>query len=212
MPLLAIGCGGRSLLNGPEGEGAPQIPCSAMGGRSSPRPTRPSPRSTPAKTTGDTGGGHIDTGIFFFDSGRPDTGFVFDAEVPIDTGIDTSLPADAGPYPAAFPTPPQVLNQGGQVLSSPKIIALMFSNDDPSEVPEIQDFFMGITESAYWAGLEEYNVGPAQPTQIVNLTEAAPTSIDDSAQGGQSSALQTWLAGEISTGNVPPPDANTRRT
>jgi hypothetical protein len=39
--------------------------------------------------------------------------------------------------------------------------------------------------------------------------EASPTSIDDSAQQGETSALQNWLITEISNGAVPAPDANT---
>ena len=162
-----------------------------------------------------TDGGHIlpedsgsgDVVIGPFDTGFPGFDASFEAS-PIDTGIDTSLPGDGGPYPAGFPPPPQVVDLMGPVLASPKIIAIMFSNDNPSEVPDIEAFFMGIGSSSYWNVTAEYGVGPAQ-AQIVTLPEASPLTIDDTAQQGVNSDLQTWLLAQISSGAIPSPDANT---
>jgi hypothetical protein len=155
---------------------------------------------------------HLDSGIADVRVGLPDTGQV-DVGVPkeasvIDTGIDTSLPGDAGPYPATFPDPPQVVNALGPVLTSPKIVAILFNNDDATEVPQIESFMMGIGTSKYWNVVSEYGVGPAT-AQIVSLNEAAPATIDDTARQGQNSDLQNWLLGEITAGTVPEPDANT---
>lgn len=112
-------------------------------------------------------------------------------------------------FPAPFPAPPQVVSLGGPVLASPKIVAVFFSNEDPTDLPSIEQYYKGIGASHFWQALSEYGVGSAT-AQIVPLDEAAPSSIDDTETvSGAYSALENWLHGEINSGALPNPDANT---
>jgi len=108
-------------------------------------------------------------------------------------------------YPAKFPQPPQVEFLGGAVLSSPKIVPVYFSGDDPTFVSSLTDFTAKIGATQFWkAATTEYGVGAATSLAPVMLTETAPSTIDDTA-------IQTWLAGKLNSNDAafPPADANT---
>jgi hypothetical protein len=108
-------------------------------------------------------------------------------------------------YPASFPTPPQVADFGGPVLASPKFVPVFFPGDDPTTVGQIEDFVNRVGQTSYWTAIvTEYGVGPGVGAPPVDLTETAPTTIDDSA-------IQTWLAGKLDGGDPlwPVADANT---
>lgn len=126
-----------------------------------------------------------------------------DASVDSAPSPDASVDAAPG-YPAQFPAPPSVVNSGGPVLVSPKIVPVYFSNDDTSIDATLVDFTQKIGATAYWTALAEYGVGTATSPSTVALTEAAPNTIDDSA-------IQTWLAGKLNANDAawPAADANT---
>jgi hypothetical protein len=101
--------------------------------------------------------------------------------------------------------PPQVVDVGGPVLAAPKLVPVFFSNEDPTFMAELSAFTTGIGASSYWSATTgEYGVGAATSTADVDLTEAAPASIADSA-------IQTWLEGKLDGDDPawPANDANT---
>ena len=147
---------------------------------------------------GSDGGGAADTS----DSGTGDTDagkVAVDAGPPVDNGAPSTT------YPAFKVDPPQVTTQHGPVLAAPKIVPVYFNHDDTAFTGSITTFLDKLPGSTYWGPAEtEYGVGKISVTDPVQLTDDAPTSIDDSA-------IQTWLAGEIATPPTgwPAPDANT---
>jgi hypothetical protein len=122
--------------------------------------------------------------------------------------VTVTATVDAGKF-TTLPSPPQVVNDDGGVLSSPIIVAIFFNNDDPSLEPTLQEFYKGLGTSSVWKAATEYGVGPAT-TQIVELNEAAPATIDDTPdQQGDNTALETWLLGEITNKTLPAVTPNT---
>jgi|SRR5579871_4821601 len=108
----------------------------------------------------------------------------------------TVLPDMTQAFPAPHPAPPQVANQGGPTVATPKIVSVFFSNDDPTFTAKLQDFAMKVGATNYWkTATSEYGVGAAVALPPVQLTEAAPATIDDGT-------IQTWLAGKL-TGKDP---------
>ena len=109
----------------------------------------------------------------------------------------------------ALPPFPQVVNSDGGVLTSPTIVAVFFANEDQALLPTFEQFYMGLVSSSYWQALAEYGIGPAT-VQIKVLTEAAPTTIDDTpdAQGGNT-ALNNWILAELSSNALPAPTPTT---
>ena len=108
-------------------------------------------------------------------------------------------------YPAFHPPVPTVITYGGPVLASPKIVPVFFTNDDATTVSALKDFTNQIGGTHYWAATtSEYGVGPAAGATTVDLTEAAPSAIDDSD-------IEPWLAGKLENGDPlwPAADENT---
>ncbi|HUB06232.1 MAG TPA: hypothetical protein VMB50_04490 [Myxococcales bacterium] len=126
-------------------------------------------------------------------------------------GCTATLPASG--YPASFPPPPQVVNANGPILSSPKIVALLFSNDDDATAPlaDIVSYFQGVGQTDFWQALSEYGVGPPGEVIPVMLGQAAPAAISDDSNTFTGTGIQQLLAGFISAGTAgtPAPDANT---
>jgi hypothetical protein len=109
-------------------------------------------------------------------------------------------------FPAPHPGPPQVVNTaGGPVLSSPVIVPVFFSNDDATQMGQLEDFDAKIGATNYWKTVtQEYGVGAATATAPVLLTETATGTIADAA-------IQTWLVGKLINNDpmFPAPTANT---
>jgi hypothetical protein len=98
-------------------------------------------------------------------------------------------------YPAPFPTPPQVVSGGGPVNPSPQIYPVFFPGDDAATVAMLSDFTTNVGSTSWFTGATaEYGVGAATGHPAIMLTQAAPTTIDDSA-------LQSWLATQFTTPN-----------
>jgi hypothetical protein len=113
-----------------------------------------------------------------------------------DVGVSDAHAHDAGTdsgWVTAVPSGmPQVTNYGGPVLAAPILQSISFSGYD--QVTQIDDFVAKIGSTAFWhAALSEYGVGAPTVQSPVHLTATAPTNIDDSA-------IQTWLAQEITSG------------
>jgi hypothetical protein len=104
---------------------------------------------------------------------------------------------------------PQVVYQGGGLLTAPKVVNVTFSGDPLA--PEIQTFGESVTASTWWntirAGYCEGNggacVGDGSAT-MVELTTTAEDMYTDSDEGGPST-FQQWLATAVSSGQLPSP-------
>jgi hypothetical protein len=139
--------------------------------------------------------------------GALDAGGMDRAEVGVRT-VDAMAAPDV-PYPAPFPTPPQVANSMGGVLKNPKIVAIFFPNDDPATVTNYEKFYADLGASAWWQALSEYGIG-APTVMDVMLTTAAPATIDDTSNSsGSNTALETWLLSEITSGALPATSGDT---
>jgi hypothetical protein len=123
--------------------------------------------------------------------------------------------SSSGKQPSGGGTPaivlPQVVYKGGPLLTAPSLVTVTFSGDPLSA--DLQSFGRSVTSSAWWdtirAGYCASNgvcVGDGPPGAFVELPAAPASSYTDSDQGGPSS-LQDWLAGAITSGALPAPDA-----
>jgi hypothetical protein len=115
-------------------------------------------------------------------------------------GVDAGPDADDGMISTTYPAPhsaaPQVVNGGGPVLASPRLVPVFFANEDPTFQAGLTDFVTNIGATPYWTAVtSEYGIGPAVATAPVILTEMAPATTDDGT-------IQTWLAGKLD-GNDP---------
>ena len=92
--------------------------------------------------------------------------------------------ADAGPLPV--PAAPQVQDQGGPVLASPRVVPIFFAND--SEQSKVEDFLKQLAASTYWtATTSEYGVGPLTIGSSVVSADSPPKTID-------TAGIEAWLA------------------
>ncbi len=137
----------------------------------------------------------------------PDAGQAPETSTPvIDAAPDVDNGAPSTTYPAFNIDAPQVINvSSGPTLVNPKVVPVYFNNDDSGTTAQITTFLNTLPTSTYWGPqVKEYGVGAMTVAAPVQLTEAAPTSIDDSV-------IQTWLANKLTTMDPlwPQPDANT---
>jgi hypothetical protein len=110
--------------------------------------------------------------------------------------------ADAGP-PSPFDAggdalpdvvaSPQVLNFGGPVLGTPTFVSVTFLGDSLAD--PLDDFIASVGCTPYWHTVAtDYGVGDAIAAPAARLTEAAPSTIDDTA-------IRGWLASKIEKGD-----------
>jgi hypothetical protein len=147
-----------------------------------------------------------------------------DSGAPVETGGATEtgttdagakdVAVDHGPFTQAAHAPfPQVVYQGGGVVTAPKLVTVTFPGD--TMAPQLDAFGASVASSSWWnavrAGYCESDAGPCVgdgPAGVsVALTTAPAQNYTDSSQGGPST-LQTWLLAEIMSGALPKPDAN----
>src|SRR5207237_463361 len=101
-----------------------------------------------------------------------------------------------------FPGAPQVVTEGGPVLTAPVFVPIFFSNDDPTTVTSIADFDARVGATDYWKAIsQEYGVGPASSVAPVMLAETAIGTMTDEH-------IQDWLSDRIHRGLIPGPTAN----
>jgi hypothetical protein len=87
---------------------------------------------------------------------------------------------------------PQVVDSGGSVMKTPVFQSISFSGYD--QTAQMDDLVATIGATSYWEGaVGEYGVGTPTVQPPVHLTEAAPSSIDDTA-------IQTWLQQKVAAG------------
>ncbi len=111
-------------------------------------------------------------------------------------------PPDDGPWPAAHFPMPLFVNQGGVVLSSPKVITVTFVGNANRDA--LRAFDAQLLTDPWWGLVTQgYGVGAATGGVYVELPDTVSnTTIDDSA-------LQPMIAEWVATGALPPPDADT---
>jgi hypothetical protein len=89
---------------------------------------------------------------------------------------DDSPLVDAGGDADAFPAPLQIVSAGGPVLTSPKIIPIIFDGD--TRQAALEQFMSDLVSSNYWSTVTgEYGVGPLTAgTTIVAPASELPTA------------------------------------
>lgn len=100
-------------------------------------------------------------------------------------GADSGKPVvvDAGKKDANVILPsamaaPQILNIGGSVMKTPKIVPIFYPGEP--YVTELTTFITNLAGSSYWtATTSEYGVGPVTAGASHTMATAAPTTIDD---------------------------------
>lgn len=117
------------------------------------------------------------------------------------TGSGDDAGADAGTsFPADHPALPQVVTEGGPVLTAPKFVSITFPGDTLAS--QIDDFSSKIGAGAYWsATTSEYGVGPGTSSAVHLTTAPTGSTISDDQ-------IQQFLKDNIGT-TLPANDPNT---
>ena len=106
-----------------------------------------------------------------------------DDSTPKDAGAEAA--PDAG-YPGPHPAPPQVRNQQGSVVATPRAVPVFFAND--AYQSQVEDFLAKLAGSPYWtATTSEYGVGALTVAPSIVTTDTPPQTID-------TSGIETFLA------------------
>jgi hypothetical protein len=85
-----------------------------------------------------------------------------------------------------------VVNQGGPLLTAPRIVSVFFPDD--ALAPDLTAFTSALGSSSYWKEVVgEYGVGPSVAEAPIQLSETAPSSI--SLEG-----IQAWLRQKLEDG------------
>ncbi len=130
------------------------------------------------------------------------------------SGGSNGMPSNI--YPAFTVPFPLLTDFGGNVMASPNVYPVYFSDDDPTVTSKLTDFHsklgtFTVGSSSYWSQVvSEYGVGALNAKPPIQLTTTAKaafsnmTTIDDSA-------IQTWLAQQFNTAAAgwPTADDNT---
>lgn len=122
----------------------------------------------------------------------------------------SGIVGDAGPV-TGFPFPP-VTYQGGTLIAAPKVVTLTFPGD--ALATQFGQIGASLTSSTYWDTVRAgycgngVCIGDGPAGTAVALTAAPAHTYTDSTQG-KPATIQTFIAGLITAGEVPAPDANT---
>jgi hypothetical protein len=107
---------------------------------------------------------------------------------------------------------PQVIYQGGPILTAPQIVTVTFPGDPMTS--ELQSFGETVEASSWWStvthgycqGPEGACIGQGSAPQNVVFGTAPASSYSDSQTGG-SSTLQQWISDGLSSGALPSPES-----
>jgi len=117
-----------------------------------------------------------------------------DNQHPADIVPDAPIPMPDAWVEAQHAMPPQVMNEGGNVLTAPKVQPIFFGTDGAQ--PTLEQFLNQMVGSPYWtATTSEYGVGALTILPSVVWTDTPPTTDTD---------LQNLLVAKY-----PAPDAQT---
>lgn len=94
------------------------------------------------------------------------------------TGGDPGTGGSEPFTPAAHGAPPQVVNLGGKVLATPKVVAITY-NSDPHQA-DVDAALQEMASTPFWAATTaEYGVGPLTVLPPIHLSEAPPAKLTD---------------------------------
>jgi len=107
-----------------------------------------------------------------------------DVAPPPDAGGD-----EAGPkYPAFIPDVPQIMNHGGSILTSPKIVTIVWTADPNYKTYEAFNDTIGASD--FWkTTVSEYGVGSARSGGHVEIATPPPASFDTSTTNDEIDAF-----------------------
>jgi len=120
-------------------------------------------------------------------------------------GSSTSSSGPSGTYPAFQPNIGQIVNQGGTLLTSPKIVTVTWQSDPNASTFEA--FGDKIGASSYWkTAVGQFGVGAATSGTANHVRIAK-----DLAATIEGTDLETWLLTQLTTASsgFPAPDAQT---
>lgn len=118
-----------------------------------------------------------------------------------DASVEADAPAEMFPaFPFDLPT---AVSLGGPTLKNPKIVPIVFADEDSMRVTKLTDFLGKLAGSSYWTETtKEYGVDSLTIAPLVMLAENAP--VTTTPQG-----IESWLASAIMTSKLAAPDVNT---
>lgn len=156
---------------------------SVLGACHSATPAAPSASADATSSDGTTTAQDI---VSLGDSPTADT-----AKADAASGDVTTTSGDAQAFvPTVHPDLPQVLNMGGKVLTNPRVVPVLYS-DDPYGA-DVQKLLQQIAASTYWPTIaSEYGVGPLQIGSPILQSGKAPAKL---AEGDTLAWLDKGLA------------------
>jgi len=121
-----------------------------------------------------------------------EAGYVNKAPHCVESDAGVPAPFSAGAIPDVSLLA-QVQQSGGKVLSHPTFVSVTFPGDTSAD--ELADFTASVGCTDYWHAITaDYGVGEGIAGPPVALTEAAPTTIDDTG-------IRVWLKQKIDGGD-----------
>jgi hypothetical protein len=154
--------------------------------------------TVPAHGNGDDGGASADSG-----GGNPETG-TDGGTTSGDAAAEAAVePPDNGPWPAMHYPMPQMIDMGGTVMKSAKIITVTFVGNSSRDTWRAFDDMIG--PSAWWTAVTDgYGIGPGVGGVYAELPDTVSNkTLDDKND------LQPMIAQWVSQAALPPPDDNT---
>jgi hypothetical protein len=117
-------------------------------------------------------------------------------------------------YSALHPAPPQLVDQGGPVLTAPKVVTVTYPGD--TNAAALAAFGAQLTRNAWWDTVRQgfcetgttTCVGDGPVGTHVALAAAPAASYTDSIHGG-ASTMQTYIQSLVGAGEIPQPDGQT---
>src|SRR5262245_983878 len=117
-------------------------------------------------------------------------------------------------YAAPHPACPQLVDQGGPILTAPSVVTVTFRGD--ANAAQLAAFGAQVTNNPWWDAVRQGYcesgtdtcIGDGPAGASVELTSAPDAKYTASSQGGPST-FQTWVRSLIADGRVPKPDAQT---
>jgi len=112
---------------------------------------------------------------------------------------DSGGPVDV-PYPAPHGAAPQVISNGGDVMSSVTLVPVFFPND-PMQA-QVEQFLKQLAGSSYWKDVTgEYGVGALTIAPSVAVAAPAPATLDDND-------IKAWIGAQADGAHAPFPKAD----
>jgi hypothetical protein len=126
--------------------------------------------------------------------------------------------APASGFPASHPVFPQLTDQAGPVLTSPKIVTVTFEASSPAQRQLVEDFDDQLGALQWWKTVADGYcfpvgsatcIGAAVGGGHVVVSESATRSYEDTSDENASSAMRAFIQEHITNGDFPEPTAQT---